>query len=79
MRTPTNTILSGLAIADFIVMVDYVPFNIHNNIQNLSEEQRLTRAWAYIALLHMHVSIVFHTVSCWLTVLLAVWRYLAVR
>lgn len=79
MRSPTNTILTGLAIADLLVMTDYVPFNIHNNIQNLSEGERLTLVWAYIALLHMHVSIVFHTISCWLTILLAVWRYLAVR
>ena len=79
MRSPTNLILTGLAIADFIVMVDYVPFNVHNNIQSLPESERLTITWAYITLLHMHVSIIFHTVSCWLTILLAVWRYLAVR
>lgn len=35
--------------------------------------------WAVYALFHAHLSVVCHTISTWLTVLLAVWRYIAVR
>lgn len=29
MRSPTNAILTGLAVADLLVMLEYIPFSCH--------------------------------------------------
>lgn len=80
MASATNAILTGLAAADMLVMVDYVPFAAHNYC---SSDKRLSvmysHGWAVFTLFHAHFSVVCHTISTWLTVLLAVWRYIAVR
>ncbi|XP_037085383.1 sex peptide receptor-like [Pollicipes pollicipes] len=77
MASPTNAILAGLAIADIMVMVMYVPFTLHYYIQAFGASS-LTYGWAVFMLTYVHVTQVFHTVSIWLTVVLAVWRYLAI-
>lgn len=80
MVTPTNSILTGLAVADMLVMVDYIPYTIHNYIrQDRPITELYTYGWAIFALFHAHFSVICHTISTWLTVLLAVWRYIAVR
>lgn len=79
MVTATNSILTGLAVADMLVMVDYIPYTIHNYVQELSIKETFTYGWAIFALFHAHFSVICHTISTWLTVLLAVWRYIAVK
>lgn len=79
MVSPTNSILTGLAVADMLVMVDYIPYTIHNYVQDQSEFELYSYGWACFALFHAHFSVICHTISTWLTVLLAVWRYIAVR
>ncbi|XP_054715345.1 G-protein coupled receptor dmsr-1-like [Uloborus diversus] len=79
MISPTNAILTGLAVADMMVMVSYLPFCIHNYIRtNLPPEKKFSYAWAVFTLFHAHFTVVCHTISTWLTVTLAVWRFLAV-
>lgn len=82
MRSPTNAILTGLAIADLLVMIDYIPYSIIDSIlpkiYKYSREERLTYHFAFIILSHSIFAQVFHTISIWLTVTLAVWRYIAV-
>lgn len=77
MVSPTNAILAGLAIADIMVMVMYVPFTLNNYLQVLGKAS-FSYAWAVFMLTFVHITQVFHTVSIWLTVVLAVWRYLAI-
>lgn len=80
MRSPTNAILTGLAVADMLVMLDYVPYTIHNYIHSgQSMVEIYSWGWSVYALFHAHFSIVCHGISIWLTLLLAIWRYLAVR
>jgi hypothetical protein len=80
MLSPTNAILTGLAVADMLVMTSYLPYSIHNFIRHgLTEEEKYSNGWAIFTLIHAHSSIVCHTISIWLTVILAVWRYVAVR
>ena len=77
--SPTNAILTGLAVADNLVMVEYIPFALHMYI--LRERpiyERFNYPWAVYVLVHAHVTQVFHTISIWLTLLLAIWRYLSV-
>ncbi|XP_063227091.1 G-protein coupled receptor dmsr-1-like [Bacillus rossius redtenbacheri] len=75
MSSPTNAILTGLAVADLLVMLEYIPFTAQ---AFLPQEQRLSYGWALFVLFHSHFAQVCHTVAIWLTVILAVWRYLAV-
>ncbi|XP_063227096.1 G-protein coupled receptor dmsr-1-like [Bacillus rossius redtenbacheri] len=75
MSSPTNAILTGLAVADLLVMLEYVPFAGH---AFLPYEQRLSYGWSVFVLFHSHFAQVCHTVAIWLTVILAVWRYVAV-
>ncbi|CAL8121190.1 unnamed protein product [Orchesella dallaii] len=73
MRTPTNLILTGLAVADLANMLEYIPFAIHRILpRNNSYE------WALYVFIHSNFSQVCHTTSIWLAVTLAIWRYVMV-
>ncbi|XP_034656962.1 uncharacterized protein LOC117894169 [Drosophila subobscura] len=80
MRSPTNAILTGLAVADLAVMLEYIPYTIHDFIltDSLPREQKLSYGWACFINFHSIFAQVLHTISIWLTVTLAVWRYIAV-
>ncbi|XP_058987926.1 G-protein coupled receptor dmsr-1-like [Musca domestica] len=80
MRSPTNAILTGLAVADLAVMLEYIPYTMHEFIlwEHLSHEQKLSYSWACFIKFHSIFTQVLHTISIWLTVTLAVWRYIAV-
>ena len=79
MISPTNAILTGLALADNLVMIDYMVYAVHTYILvQRSIEDRFSYPWAVYVFIHSHVTQVFHTISIWLTLTLAVWRYLSV-
>ncbi|XP_049766199.1 G-protein coupled receptor dmsr-1-like [Schistocerca cancellata] len=78
MISPTNSILTGLAVADLLVMAEYVPYALHMYLLRRPRAQTYTYAWAVFVLFHSNFAQVCHTVSILLTVTLAVWRYLAV-
>lgn len=80
MASPTNTILTGLAVADLMVMIEYIPFTIHSSIESYeSPKDQYSYPWAVFTLFHAHFSVIFHSISTWLTVILAIWRYTSVR
>lgn len=80
MISPTNVVLTGLAIADLAVLLEYIPYSSHTYLRPKSHsvKDRYTYGWAMLVLWHSNFSQVFHTISIWLTVVLAVWRYIAV-
>ncbi|XP_032575059.1 sex peptide receptor [Drosophila sechellia] len=80
MRSPTNAILTGLAVADLAVMLEYIPYTVHDYILSarLPREEQLSYSWACFIKFHSVFPQVLHTISIWLTVTLAVWRYIAV-
>ncbi|XP_049765773.1 G-protein coupled receptor dmsr-1-like [Schistocerca cancellata] len=78
MVSPTNSILTGLAVADLLVMVEYVPYALHMYLLKRPKALTYTYAWAVFVLFHSNFAQVCHTVSILLTVMLAVWRYRAV-
>ncbi|XP_060657307.1 G-protein coupled receptor dmsr-1 [Drosophila nasuta] len=80
MRSPTNAILTGLAVADLAVMLEYMPYTVHDYIltDSLPREEKLSYSWACFIKFHSIFAQVLHTISIWLTVTLAVWRYIAV-
>lgn len=81
MRSPTNAILTGLAIADLLVMLDYMPYAVIGYLLpqfHVSREHRFAYSATWFVLLHSIFAQICHTISIWLTVTLAIWRYIAV-
>ena len=76
MRSPTNVILTGLAVADLMVMIEYMPFAYRHHIRAIKDT--FTYPDTLYILFHAHFAQVFHTISIWMTVMLAVWRYLSI-
>lgn len=79
MRSPTNLILTGLAVADLLVMLEYIPFtyNRYIDVDKKLYSHFFSYEWAVFTKFHAIFSQVFHFSSCCLTVILAIWRYLA--
>ncbi|CAL4088332.1 unnamed protein product, partial [Meganyctiphanes norvegica] len=79
MVSPTNGILTALALTDLLVMTEYIPYTMHSYIwKDRPLEDMFSWGWAIFIIFHAHFSNVFHTISIWLTVMLAVWRYIAI-
>lgn len=80
MRWPTNFILTGLAVADLLVMLDYIPYAIHVYFDPLSRYSAnyFIYSWAIYMFFHALFAQVCHFISCCLTLILAVWRYIAI-
>ncbi|XP_055376924.1 G-protein coupled receptor dmsr-1-like [Condylostylus longicornis] len=81
MQSPTNFILTGLAFADLSVMIEYIPYATHSYIHKYmgySDEQIYTYSWTVYVKFHSIFGQICHTISIWLTVTLAIWRYIAV-
>lgn len=79
MRTVSNVILSSMAISDIFTGLSYLPiflyfFTLHNYNQPVS----LSWCKAFTNL-EFNCPSIFHTASVWLTVTLAVQRYIFVR
>jgi hypothetical protein len=75
---PINRILTALAIADMLVMMEYVPYAFYAYLV-LPGEIDMPYSWAMFVLFHSHFSQVLHTISIGLTLVLAIWRYIAIR
>ncbi|XP_066148665.1 G-protein coupled receptor dmsr-1-like isoform X2 [Euwallacea fornicatus] len=79
MRSPTNCILTGLALADLLVMLQYVPFTIHRNMApHPLHYTHFNYSWAVFYKFHSLFTLVLHFIACSLTIILAVWRYVFV-
>ena len=82
MRNPTNALLCWLAVADLLTMVPYVPFVIHFycaiDPKDMSPE-KLTYPWAIYMLFLINFAATTHTISNWLGVSLAVFRFVQLR
>ena len=80
MRTPTNLILTGLAVSDGLTMAAYLPFALHFYClygTAPSPERNTLHAVRYM-LFFACFSVYVHTVSIWLTMTLAIFRYVCV-
>jgi len=81
MRSPINYILSGLALSDWLTMLAYVPFALIFYILYGVEMsvQRNTWSAAQFLLFYARFSVVVHIAAIWLTVVLAMFRYIIIR
>ncbi|KAF7266118.1 G-protein coupled receptor dmsr-1-like [Rhynchophorus ferrugineus] len=79
MRSPTNYILTGLAIADLLVMLQYIPFTIHRNLPpSPLYYTHFNYYWAVYYKFHSLFTLILHFIACCLTIILAIWRYVYV-
>ncbi|CAG2189324.1 G-protein coupled receptor dmsr-1-like [Mytilus edulis] len=79
MISSTNFILTWLAIADLFTMLDYFPFAVHFYIlKDVDLPPLFTRGYGWICFLLFHgsFSICCHTIAIWLTIALAIFRFL---
>ncbi|PSN45301.1 hypothetical protein C0J52_12487 [Blattella germanica] len=77
VSAPINRILTALAVADMLVMLEYMPFAIYQYL--VSPDQDMPYRGAVFVLFHSHFTQVLHTISICLTLALAIWRYIAIR
>lgn len=79
MISSTNSILTALAFADLLVMIDYIPLALHIYTNIAEALNRNSYAWAVFVYFHSIFSQTFHTISIWLTITLAIWRFVAIK
>ncbi|XP_057669984.1 G-protein coupled receptor dmsr-1-like isoform X2 [Diorhabda carinulata] len=75
-NAPINRILSALAVADMLLMIEYIPFAYYYH------DERGRKDFCYygavFTLFHINYSQLLHTISVCLTLSLAIWRFLAI-
>lgn len=65
-------------VQNFLVVAEYIPWVIYNYLYHRPMRDTFTHGWAVYVLTHATFGQVFHTVSIWMTVILAVCRYITV-
>lgn len=81
MVSSTNIILTGLAISDGLTMAFYFPFALQTYVIHgidISPERDTIESAKY-TLSYAIASVILHSISIWLTVTLAVFRYVFIR
>lgn len=79
MITPTNCILTALAIADLLTMITYLVYATYFYIATEPKpEYSHSAGWMYFIMIHNHFIITCHNMAMWFTVTLAVFRYIFV-
>lgn len=80
MKSPTNFILTALAIADMLTMSTYPIMAIYLYIitSPQCETNNHSQGWMYFILFHNLFIVTCHNMAMWLTVALAVFRYIFV-
>lgn len=81
MFSATNCILTGLAISDGLTMIAYLPFALRFYVLYGTEptHERNSLPAVRFLLFYACFSVVVHTVSIWLTVTLATFRYILIK
>jgi len=77
--SPTNLLLTALAVADLLTMAFYIPYAAYFYCYARPDEHgRHPASWIRYLLFNQAFNITAHTIAMWLTVSLAVFRYFAV-
>lgn len=79
MLSSTNLILTWLAVADLLTMISCLPVNIHFYIMKdpkLPFPSTRTLDWIRYLIFNINFTVACHTVAIWLTITLAIFRYL---
>ncbi|XP_031357609.1 probable G-protein coupled receptor 139 isoform X2 [Photinus pyralis] len=74
---PINRILTGIAVADIFLMVEYTSFAYYYYIE-LPGKLNFPYWGAAFIIFHANFTQILHTISICLTLTLAIWRYIAI-
>ncbi|KAK6175061.1 hypothetical protein SNE40_013599 [Patella caerulea] len=77
MLSPTNVILTGLAISDGLTMAAYFPYAIM--MYHVYQTSPAPLSFARFVLFYAIFSVIVHSISIWLTVSLALFRYIFIQ
>ena len=75
-------ILTGIAVANCLVMLEYIPFTVHMYLMDdllRDRKEKFSFGWAIFLLFHTNFTGMIHTVSTWLTLSLAIWRFIMIK
>lgn len=78
LKTEINTILAALAVSDGLVMLVYVPYAFDFAFNLNTRDERFTYGYALYLFIHATLTQTFHTISIFLTIVLAFYRYVCV-
>jgi hypothetical protein len=83
MITSTNIILTWLAVADLLTMACFLPFGgyfyiARGYIPEVPFPATQSVNWIRYFVFYINFSVVCHTVAVWLTITLAIFRYLCI-
>lgn len=82
MRTATNHLLTYLAVADILTMVPYIPYAINFYCPATSPMEspwRYSYGWVVYMVIMIHLLATTHSISIWLAVTLAAFRFNQIR
>ncbi|CAI4224794.1 unnamed protein product [Auanema sp. JU1783] len=81
MRTPVNMILTAMACCDTVVLFSNLVYTTHYSFVAFKDchPRNWNYNWALFIVAHAHLSLVGHSSSVWLSVMLALVRYLTLR
>ncbi|KAJ1371802.1 hypothetical protein KIN20_033816 [Parelaphostrongylus tenuis] len=81
MRTPVNMILTAMACCDTVVLFSNLIYTTHYQFVAFKHchPRHWSYGWALFLIAHAHLSLVGHSSSVWLSVMLALIRYMTLR
>uniref|UniRef100_A0A158Q8V0 G_PROTEIN_RECEP_F1_2 domain-containing protein n=1 Tax=Elaeophora elaphi TaxID=1147741 RepID=A0A158Q8V0_9BILA len=81
MRTPVNMILTGMACCDTVVLFSNLVYTTHYTFAAFANchPEHWSYGWALFLVCHAHLSLIGHSSSIWLSVMLALIRYMTLR
>ncbi|CAB3397951.1 unnamed protein product [Caenorhabditis bovis] len=81
MRTPVNMILTAMASCDTVVLFSNLIYTTHYSFVAFKycAPKHWSYSWALFLIAHAHLSLVAHSSSVWLSVMLALIRYMTLR
>ncbi|KAK6756971.1 hypothetical protein RB195_015039 [Necator americanus] len=81
MRTPVNMILTAMACCDTVVLFSNLIYTTHYSFVAFKHchPRHWSYGWALFLIAHAHLSLVGHSSSVWLSVMLALIRYMTLR
>ncbi|KAK5647585.1 hypothetical protein RI129_002477 [Pyrocoelia pectoralis] len=77
VSAPINRILTGIAVADMFLMIEYTSFAYYYYIE-LPGKLNFPYWGAAFIIFHANYTQILHTISISLTLALAIWRYIAI-
>ena len=80
IRSPMNRILLAITVADFLLLVEYIPFCMHEYLWTyINHSERYSWSWAAFVWFHANFSIFINTINIFLNLCLAVWWFVVIR